>query len=509
MTSTEPRSPAMAPTAGDETTVDPPTPTTTVPSATTAGTTPTPTPTQARAVLLVASVASLMVALDTLVVATALPAIRADLQATLGELEWTVNAYNLSFAVLLMTAAGLGDRFGRRRLFAVGMAIFVVASAACGLAGDVHVLIAARAAQGVGAAFVMTTALALVTAAYPPARRGAALGIYFGITGLATVAGPVVGGAVTEGLSWHWVFWLNVPLGLLVIPASLAALRESYGERIRIDVPGLVLVTAGALGITWGLVRATDAGWSSVEVVGAIGGGLVAFAAFVIWERRARAPMIPMHLFANRAFSVGNATVFLLMASLFGSVFFLSQFLQVVLGLEPLAAGLCLVPWTAVLLVVGPVSGRLADRVGQRPLAVGGLVLSALGMAWIAAIAEPDLAYGALVIPLIVGGIGNSIALPAIPAAAVGTMPPELIGTASGANSTMRELGGVFGIAVLVAVFGAAGSYDSPAAFADGFTAAMAGVALLAALGAAVATGLERSPTDRGPGPGGSSGRRD
>jgi EmrB/QacA subfamily drug resistance transporter len=436
-----------------------------------------------------------MVALDTLVVATALPAIRTDLQASLAELEWTVNAYNLSFAVFLMTAAGLGDRFGRRRLFAIGMGVFVVASGVCGLAGNVHLLIAARAAQGIGAAFVMTTGLALVTAAYPPARRGAALGAYFGITGLATVAGPVVGGAVTEGLNWHWVFWLNVPIGLVVIPAALVTLRESHGEPISIDGPGLALITAAALGVTWGLVRTADAGWWSVEVVAAIGGGLLAVVAFVWWERRAPAPMIPLHLFADRAFSVGNATVFLLMASLFGSVFFLSQFLQVVLDLGPLAAGVRLIPWTAVLLVIGPIAGRLADRFGQRPLAVGGLLLSALGMGWIAWIAEPGLGYGALVVPLVIGGIGNSLALPAIPAAAVGTMPPELIGTASGANSTMRELGGVFGIAVLVAVFGATGSYTSREAFTSGFTSAMAGVAVFAALGAVVASRLARTST--------------
>jgi len=243
--------------------------------------------TASRWVLALASVASLMVALDTLVVSTALTTIRSDLGASIEQLEWTVNAYNLSFAVLLMTAAALGDRFGRRRLFAAGLGLFVASSAACALAPGVGWLIAARAVQGVGAAFVMTLALALVSAAFPPERRGSALGVFFGVTGLAVGSGPVVGGAIAEGLAWEWIFWLNVPIGLVLIPLVWRRIEESFGGDTGIDVQGLALVTGGALGIVWGLVRGNAAGWGSVEVVGSLVGGVLVAGAFVAWEPRA------------------------------------------------------------------------------------------------------------------------------------------------------------------------------------------------------------------------------
>jgi EmrB/QacA subfamily drug resistance transporter len=436
-------------------------------------------------ILVLAAMAAFMTALDTLVVTTALSTIRRDLGASVEQLEWTVNAYNLSFAVLLMTAAALGDRFGRRKLFAAGIGLFVLASAACALAPSVGALIAARAVQGAGAAMVTTLALALVGAAFPPERRGAALGIFFAVNGLAVAGGPLVGGAVTQGIAWQWIFWLNVPIGLALIPLVLTRIPESHGPDAAVDLPGLALVSGGVLGVVWALVRGNTAGWASAEVLGAFVGGLGLLAAFVAWELRARAPMLPMRFFRSRAFSAGNAAIFCAVGSLFCAVFFMSQFLQAGLGFGPLDAGLRLLPWTATLFFVAPVAGKLVDRFGERPFLVIGPLLQAVGVGWIALIADANMDYAQMIPPLMVAGVGISMSFPAAQNSVVGSVPPEAIGKAAGTNSTMRELGGVLGIALGVAAFAAAGSYASPADFSDGFVAAMgvaSGLSLLAAL---------------------------
>ncbi len=334
-----------------------------------------------------------MTALDTLVVATSLTTIRLDLGASIEQLEWTVNAYNLSFAVLLMTAAALGDRLGRRRMFAAGVALFTLASAACALAPGAGSLIAARAVQGAGAALVMTLAMALVSSAYPPERRGSALGVFFALTGLAVASGPLVGGAVAEGLAWQWIFWLNVPLGLVVVPLALARIPESFGPDRRLDLPGLALVSGGVLGLVWALVRGNVAGWASAEVLGTAVAGAALLAAFVRWELRAPAPMLPMRFFRSRAFSAGNAAIFFAIGSLFTGVFFLAQFMQTGLGSSPLEAGLRLLPWTATLFFTAPVAGKLADRFGERAFMVAGPLLQGVGMGWIALAAGPGVAY--------------------------------------------------------------------------------------------------------------------
>jgi EmrB/QacA subfamily drug resistance transporter len=448
-------------------------------------------------ILVLAALAAFMTALDTLVVTTALSTIRRDLGASVEQLEWTVNAYNLSFAVLLMTAAALGDRFGRRRLFAAGIGLFVLASAACALAPSVGALIAARAVQGAGAAAVTTLALALVGAAFPPARRGAALGIFFAVNGLAVAGGPLVGGAVTEGIAWEWIFWLNVPLGLVLIPLVLSRIPESRGPDAAFDLPGLALVSGGVLGLVWALVRGNSAGWESAEVLIALLGGLGLLAAFVAYELRARAPMLPMRFFASRAFSAGNAAIFCAVGALFCAVFFMSQLLQAGLGYGPLGAGLRLLPWTATLFFVAPVAGKLVDRFGERPFLVAGPLLQAVGMAWIALIADAGMSYSELIAPLMVAGVGISMTFPAAQNSVVGSVPEEAIGKAAGTNSTMRELGGVLGIALGVAAFAGAGGYASPADFSDGFVAAMrvaAGLSLLAALTGAALPSRAHAP---------------
>src|SRR5829696_3041186 len=448
-------------------------------------------------VLVLASAASCIAALDTLVVTTALTTIRLDLGASIDQLEWTVNAYNLSFAVLLMTAAALGDRYGRRLMFAGGLALFAVASAACAVAPTIGWLIAARAVQGIGAALIMTLAFALVSAAFPPERRGWALGIFFSLTGLAVASGPLIGGAITESIAWQWIFWLNVPLGLALVPLVLARVPEAFGPDAALDIRGLALVSGGVLGLVWGLVRGNLAGWGSVEVVAALAAGALLLAAFVAWELRARAPMLPMRYFRSRAFSAGNASIFFAMGSLFCGVFFLAQFMQTGLGSGPLEAGLRLLPWTGTLFFVAPIAGALVDRFGERPFLVAGPLLQATGMAWIAVIADAGMAYGEMIAPLMIAGAGISMTFPAAQNSVVSSVPPEAIGKAAGTNSTMRELGGVFGIALSVAVFAGAGSYASPEAFSDGFVAAIgvsAGLSLLAALCGAALPARDATP---------------
>jgi EmrB/QacA subfamily drug resistance transporter len=443
-------------------------------------------------VLALTAVASLMVVLDALVVSTALTSIEAELGASIEQLEWTVNAYVLSFAVLLMTAAALGDRYGRRSVFVIGLGVFAAASAACALAPDVGWLIAARVLQGAGAALVMPLALALLGAAFPPQLRPKALGIFAGVSGLAVALGPLLGGAVVEGISWPWIFWLNVPIALLLIPLSLTRIDESFGPDTAIDVPGLALVSGAALGIVWGLVRGNAAGWGSPEVMLALVPGVLLALAFVIWELRAREPMLPMRLFRSRAFSAGNAAIFFHWGSALGAVFFMAQYLQAGLGYGPLEAGLGLMPWGATPVIVAQVAGRLINRFGERPFIAAGLSLNALALLWIAVIAAPDLAYWQLVAPLILSGTGIAMSLPAAQSSVLTTVAPQDIGKASGTFSTLRQLGGAFGVAVLVAIFTGAGSYASAQAFSDGFAVAIGASAGLSLIGGAAGLALPR-----------------
>jgi len=448
-------------------------------------------------VLALASIASCMVALDALVVTTALSSIRVGLGASLESLEWTVNAYNLSFAVLLLTGTALGDRFGRRRMFSYGIGLFAGGSAACGLATSVGWLIAARALQGAGAALVVPLAMALLGVAFPREERGRALGIFSGVTGVALIAGPVVGGAIAQGLAWQWIFWINLPIAAIVIPLVARRIDESFGPSATIDIPGIAMVTGSALGLAWGLMRGNSAGWSSLEVVATLGAGLLLAAAFVGWELRAREPMVPIRFFRSHAFASGIASSFFFYASMYGVLFFLPQFLQTAQGYGSFAAGLGLLPWTATLFVVAPFAGKLVNRIGERPLVVVGLLLQALGMAWIGLIVAPSLAYMQLIIPLILAGAGVSMAMPAAQNAVLNAVASSEIGKASGTFNMLRYLGGVFGIAVLVAVFAHTGSFHSAQAFSEGFAVAIGASASLSVVAAIAGLWLPRAATAR------------
>jgi EmrB/QacA subfamily drug resistance transporter len=444
--------------------------------------------------LALTGVAFFMVTLDALVVMTALPAMGRDLRAGLATLEWTVNAYALTTAAGIVTAAALGDRYGRRRVFGVGVALFTVASAACALAPNAGLLIAFRAVQGLGAAIVMPLSLTILTAAFPPARRGAVVGVWGGIAGLAVASGPLVGGAVTQGLDWHWIFWVNVPIGLVALLLAPLRLAESRGPATRLDLPAAALVTAGAVSLVWALARADEAGWGSPATLGGLGLGVLLIAAFIGWERRAEAPMLPPRLFRSRSFTAANVTVFLMPAALLGAVFLIAQYMQLVLGYAPLATGLRLLPWTATPLVVAPLAGMLSDRIGPRPVMATGLLLQAVGLSWFALLASTHVRYWHLVVPLIVAGVGVSMALPTTPAAVLGAVAPADLGKASGVSNTVQRFGGAFGIALAATVFSANGRLGDPAGFVAGFRPALGVAAGLSVLGAASALAVGRRP---------------
>jgi EmrB/QacA subfamily drug resistance transporter len=443
----------------------------------------------------ITSVAVFMATLDNLVVTTALPVIREDLHATVESLEWTVNAYTLTFAVLLLTGAALGDRFGRRRMFVVGLAIFTVSSAAAALAPSAGALIAARAAQGVGGAIITPLTLTILSAGVPANRRGAFIGAWSGIAGLAVALGPVVGGAIVSGISWHWIFWLNVPIGIVLIPLALRRLDESYGPASKLDLPGVALASVGLTGIVWGLIRGNGQGWDSPEIVIALVGGAIVFAAFILWELRAREPMLPMRFFKNRAFALSNVASLFMFFGMFGSIFLLSQFFQIVQAYSPLASGVRILPWTIMPLFVAPVAGALSDRIGGNRLMGVGLTLQAAGLAAIAAISTPTTPYWQLVAPFAVSGIGMAMFWAPVANVVLSAVKPEEQGQASGANNAIRELGGVFGVAVLASVFSAYGGYRTQETFVNGMNAAVwigAGVVALGAV-AAFAIGKTRA----------------
>ena len=440
----------------------------------------------------ITSVALFMTTLDNLVVTTALPVIHRDLHASLSGLEWTVNAYTLTFAVFLITGAALGDRFGRRRMFVVGLAIFTAGSAAAALAPSIEALIVARAIQGFGGAIVLPLTLTILSAAVPAERRGLALGAWGGISGLAVALGPLVGGAVVQGISWQWIFWLNVPIGLVLIPLAALRLKESRGPNDALDLPGVGLASVGLLGIVWGLVRGNQVGWGSPEIVFALLGGAVVLALFVLWELRTDEPMLPLRFFRNRTFTSANVASLLMFFGMFGSIFLLAQFFQTVQGYSPLDAGLRILPWTAMPIFVAPIAGALSDRIGGRPLMVTGLGLQATGLAWIAMVGSPTVAYSSLVVPFVLSGIGMALYFAPVANVVLSSVLPEEEGQASGANNAIRELGGVFGVAVLASVFAHYGGYGSGQSFVDGLGPALYVGAAVVAAGAVAALGIAR-----------------
>ncbi|WP_433142152.1 MFS transporter [Actinomadura nitritigenes] len=431
---------------------------------------------------IITGTALFMVALDNLIVTNALPDIRTDLGAGLEGLEWTVNAYTLTFAVLLLPAAAIADRWGRRRMFIAGLAVFTAASAAAALAPDIGTLIAARAVQGAGGAIVLPLTLPILDAAVPPARRGIALAAWSMMSGLGVALGPVLGGAVTQAATWQWIFWINVPVGAVLLALAPGFLTESRGAAKRLDLAGTVLIAGGVLGLVLGLVRANEHGWTSAQVLGSLIGGGVLVAAFIVRELRTAEPVLPMRMFRSRGFSLVNVLSLIMSFAMFGATFLLIQFMQGVLRMSPLDAGVRSLPWTGMPLLVAPLTAPLIARIGVRNVLALALAFQTAGLGWLAAVLSPTASYGEMVPAFVLAGIGMGLFFPPIARAVLGFAPPELAGVASGVSNSLRQFGTVLGIAVLGAVFSARGDFTTPQAFTDGLQPALwLAVAALAA----------------------------
>jgi EmrB/QacA subfamily drug resistance transporter len=444
-------------------------------------------------VLGLTSTAYFMVALDSLVVITALPRMQRDLHASLSSLQWTLNAYGIAFAAGIITAAALGDRLGRRRIFNSGIALFTLASAACAVAPSAAALIVARTVQGLGASIVLPLSLTILTTAFPPQRRGMIVGLYGGLAGLAVAMGPIVGGVVTQSIDWQWIFWINVPIGAAALLLGLRLLPESYGAPERLDVVGVALVTTGVLSLVWALSRANAVGWSSAEVLSTLIAGAVLLVAFVGWEASVPEPMVPLRLFAARDFAVGNITTFLMTGAVFAAAFFVTQEFQLARHDSPVGAGVRLLPFFATPMFVSPLAGALSDRIGRRPIMVTGLSLQALGFTWVAWRGSLGTSWVELVIALLVAGVGLSMALPTVPTAVLSAVAPEEMGKASGINYMAQRLGAVFSIAIGTVVFASHGGLGSPATVTAGFKPALWVCAALAVLAGASALAITPS----------------
>ena len=437
--------------------------------------------------LAIVSIGLFMVVLDNLVVSVALPSIHRDLGASIQSLEWTVNAYVLSYAVLLLTGAALGDRFGRKRMFMVGITLFTASSAAAALAPSTGLLIAARAIQGIGAAISTPLTLTLLADAFPPARRGIAIGVWSGVSGVAVALGPLVGGAVVQAASWHWIFWINVPLGLVLVPLAGARLVESRGPNAHLDLSGLGLGSIGLFGLVFGLVRSQSLGWTNLGVLISLAVGAVLLVAFIAHERRVENPMLPMGFFADRGFAVTNVVSLAMYFGMFGSIFFLSQFLQNVLHNSPFQAGVKLLVWTGATMIVSPLAGFFSERYGSRLFMATGLGLQAIALGWMASLAAVDTSYVSLIGPFILAGSGMALVFAPAANAVLSSVRTEQAGQASGATNAIRELGGVLGVSVLATVFTNHGGYGSAQAFVSGLVPSMWVGAAVLGVGALVA----------------------
>jgi EmrB/QacA subfamily drug resistance transporter len=433
-----------------------------------------------------------MVVLDALVVVTALPRMQRDLHVGVSSLQWTITAYGIAFAAGIITAAALGDRFGRRLVFSSGLALFTLASAACALAPNMADLIIARTVQGLGAAAVLPLSLTILTTAFPAEKRGMIVGVYGGLAGLAVALGPILGGVITEAINWHWIFWINVPIGLAAVLLGLRFLPESHGAQEWLDLPGVVLVTGGVVALVWALTRANDVGWGSGGTISTLAVGSLLLAAFVWWEHRATEPMMPLRLFASREFAIGNLTSFLMSGATFAAAFFLTEEFQLARGYSPLGTGLRLLPFFATPMFISPVAGALSDRIGRRPIMVTGLSLQAIGFIWVAARGSLATSWIELDIALLIAGIGISMALPTVPTAVLSAVAPEEMGKASGINFMAQRFGTVFAIAIASAVFSGNGHLGNPASITAGFTPALWACAAFAVLAALTAVGISQ-----------------
>jgi EmrB/QacA subfamily drug resistance transporter len=460
----------------------------------------TDTPTKSRLgwVVALTSTAYFMVVLDSVVVITALPRMQGDLHVSLSSLQWTLNAYGIAFAAGIITAAALGDRFGRRTVFSIGLGLFTVASVTCALAPNLSGLIVARTVQGLGGAVVLPLSLTILTAAFPVQRRGMIVGIYGGLAGLAVAMGPILGGALTQSIDWHWIFWINVPIGVIAVLLGLRLLPESYGAPERLDLVGVGLVTAGVVGLVWALTRAGTVGWTSAETVGSLAAGMLLLAGFVWWERRVEAPMVPLRMFRAREFTIGNLATFLMSGAIFAGGLLVTEEFQLARHFSPVGAGVRLLPFFATPMLVSPVAGALSDRVGRRPIIVVGLSMLTAGFAWVALRGSLATSWIEIVVALLIAGVGISMALPTVPTAVLSAVAPDEMGKASGINYMAQRFGARFAIAIGSTVFATYGGLGSPAAVTAGFKPALWACAAFAALAALAAVAMPARPQPAG-----------
>jgi EmrB/QacA subfamily drug resistance transporter len=440
-----------------------------------------------RMTIAVTGAALFMVVLDNLIVASTLPAIQASLHTSLSSLEWVLNAYILAFAVLMLTAAALGERYGRRRVFTGGVLLFTVASAAGAVAPNAGTLIVARAVEGIGGAVIMPLTLTMMTAAFPAERRGAALGIWAAISGFGVALGPVAGGVLTDTLSWHWIFWVNVPIGIVVAAIGVRALAEGRGVAERVDPVGLVLVTAGLLGVVFATVRGGALGWESTTTLASYGAGAALLAGFLWWEHRSDHPMVPLRLFRSRAFSTANAANFLLAFAMFAGFLMLIQFFAHARGEGSLTIGLHTLFWTAMPMFVAPYAGRLGRRIAPATVAAAGLAGVAAGMLVLGLIAGPGVSVLEMAPAMVAIGVGIGFVIPNIAAAALAAVPAGDIGKASGILSTSRQVGSVAGVSVGLAIYQATAGAGE-AGVATGVSTVLFVAAAIASIGALAAS---------------------
>jgi EmrB/QacA subfamily drug resistance transporter len=430
-----------------------------------------------------------MIMLDNTVVNVALPSIQRDLGVGLSELQWIVTGYALSFAALMMTGGKLADLLGRRRIFVLGIAIFTVSSLFCGLADSGDALIAWRVVQGVGAALMNPATLAIISATFPPQQRGTAIGIWAGVSALALALGPLVGGLLTEQLDWGWVFLVNVPIGVLAIAASYLLIDESRdtSEEQRLDLVGLLLSGVGLFTLTYGLIEANSYGWASARIVASFAAAIVLLAGFVAWERRTRPPMLDLTLFRNGTFAGANVVILLVGLAMFGVFFFVSLYMQNILGFSAVEAGAAFLPMTLLVVLVAPVAGKLSDRVGSRWLMTAGMVLIGVQLLYYST-QGVDATFWSLLPGLLIGGVGMSLTMTPSAAAIIGSVSVDKSGVGSAVMNSMRQVGGSLGIAMMGAIMAArVGDDRTPQAFVDGFSTTLVVSALIAFAGAVVA----------------------
>jgi len=434
-----------------------------------------------------------MIMLDNTVVNVALPSIQRDLDTDLSQLQWIVTGYALTFAALMLIGGKVADAYGRRLIFVVGIAVFTIASLLCGLADSGEMLIAARVLQGVGAALMNPATLSIIAATFPPRERGTAIGIWAGTSALALAIGPLVGGLITEHLDWSWIFFVNVPIGILAIAVSYLFIDESRDEtHVRLDLPGLATSAVGLFALTYGLIEANTYGWSSTRIVGSFVLAGVSLAVFILLERRQRDPMLPLELFRSGTYTGANLVTLLVALAMFGIFFFMSLYMQNILGYSAVQAGAAFLPMTILIILVAPIAGKTSDRIGSRGLMTAGMILIATQLLMLSRLSA-DATYWELFPALLIGGIGMSLTMTPSAAAATRSVPVEKAGVGSAVLNSARQVGGTMGIAVMGAIIASeAGSERTPEAFMKGFESALLVAAGIAVLGAIVAFTLVR-----------------